>query len=32
LLVLAAWALVWRFKLPPYVSLPASVALAWVLL
>jgi chromate transporter len=32
LLVLAAWALVWRFKLPPYVSLPAGAVLAWVLL
>jgi chromate transporter len=32
LLVLAAWVLVWRFKLPPYISLPVGTVLAWLLL
>lgn len=31
-MVVAAWALVWRFKLPPYLSLPAVAGLAWLLL
>lgn len=31
-LTCAAWVLVWRFKLPPYVSLPIGAALAWLLL
>lgn len=31
-LVAVAWALVWRFKLPPYLSLPAGAVVAWVLL
>ena len=32
LLVAAAWLLVWRFKQPPYVALPAVCVLAWLLL
>lgn len=31
-LVGAAWALVWRFKLPPWLSLPAGAVLAWLVL
>lgn len=31
-LVAAAYFTVWRFKQPPYVSLPVGVALAWLLL
>ena len=31
-LTCAAWVLVWRFKLPPYVSLPIGAALAWLLI
>jgi len=31
-LVAAAYGLVWRLKQPPYVALPACVALAWLLL
>jgi chromate transporter len=31
-LTCAAWVMVWRFKLPPYVTLPAGAALAWLLI
>ncbi|HSW08810.1 chromate efflux transporter, partial [Aquabacterium sp.] len=31
-LVAAAYLLVWRFKQPPYISLPLGAALAWLLL
>ncbi|HJV69297.1 chromate efflux transporter [Ideonella sp.] len=31
-LIVAAWVVVWRFKQPPYVSLPIGAALAWLLL
>jgi chromate transporter len=31
-LLVAAYGLVWRFKQAPYISLPAGIALAWLLL
>jgi len=31
-LAVAAWLVVWRFKQPPYVSLPVGALLAWLLL
>jgi chromate transporter len=31
-LTCAAWVTVWRFKLPPYVSLPIGALLAWLLI